>query len=429
MENANNNNSPTTGANQASPTNPESQQLALSNQTTQRPPTPSSLPPNQGQSHANETSQTSQGSQDSIHSAPIGIHVRTTRGQWRGQHHHPGRSHNKPSTKRGKKGNNKGKGTIAQIPPFNPKSNNKGGTLAVTPPPSSQSKTPPTSKDHSKKNNNKGSTSTPTPNVETKTILNRLENMNISSINQSRDINNLSTQIEGLIDVLRVQLASPSMHQNVNNLSPIDTHGGSDDSQVTNMGHTNDIIDFFRQYPFDISIEYINDFILPLYPTLDDVFLSTTLSLHAVSLIISLNRASKLDDYEELEHDLVTFLGFIQYSKECPEDVTPDSFDIHEYCSYLLDQYLDLREKLVAAVTKMRNICEHNTKANTAKYRARTASASKPKVGFASPVQEGYTDDENHEEEENSGGSPPTFRGILFECWRVKLFENDAIHR
>ena len=234
--------------------------------------------------------------------------------------------------------------------------------------------------------------------------------MHHSSI-QSSAMNNLSTQIEGLIDVV-MQLASPTMHQQVYNLSPIETHPGSENSHVANLSHTNVVIDFFHQYPFHISMEYINHFILPLYSTLDDVFSSSTLSLHAVTLIINLNQASRLDDYEHFEEDLITFFGFIQYCKDCHETLTYGSFNPKEFANYLYDQYFHHREKVASAALKLRLICQHNSKTHTTKYRARTASASKPTVGFASPVQGGYTEDQIHEEEEKSSDSPPTFRGI-----------------
>ena len=101
MENVNNNNSPPTGDHTASDTNMESQQPALSNPTALRPPTPSSLPHTHGQSQASQNSQTSHDSQASTQSAPIGIHVRTTRGPWRGQHHRPGRGSYRSSNRGG----------------------------------------------------------------------------------------------------------------------------------------------------------------------------------------------------------------------------------------------------------------------------------------------------------------------------------------
>ena len=133
----------------------------------------------------------------------------------------------------------------------------------------------------------------------------------------------------------------------VKEVSSIDFESSSEGSHDELVSHSHAIMNFFSQFPFHISPEYIDGFILPKYQTVNEIFASQTLSLHAVILVMQINRANRLDDYEELENDMITYLGFIHYLKEFPEGpLGLKYFNPREFSDYLCDQYFSLREKI-----------------------------------------------------------------------------------
>ena len=101
-----------------------------------------------------------------------------------------------------------------------------GGIFATNTSHSSQSQQ---SKQQGKKKNNgnnkeEESTTASTTNSETKTILKKIENMNNFSINQSKDIGNLSTRIESLIDALQTHFSATQELSSVKDVSSIDAN-------------------------------------------------------------------------------------------------------------------------------------------------------------------------------------------------------------
>ena len=137
-----------------------------------------------------------------------------------------------------------------------------------------------------------------------------------------------------------------------------------------------------------MSPEFIDILILPFYSTLNSVFSAQTLKLHVSSLVIRLDRAKRLDEYENFEHDMVTYLAFIQYLQSTPEGpISLNYFDPKEFTDYFCDDYFGLRNKLIKMVTQLREIATHNKRAATAHYRSRQGTDSFPTHGTSSSVQ------------------------------------------
>ena len=162
------------------------------------------------------------------------------------------------------------------------------------------------------------------------------------------------------------------------------------------LNHNTGIINFFSQAPFYMSIGFINDFLLPRYDTVNSIFSAKTLSLHSIMLITQLHRMRRLDDYENIEEDLIVYFAFIQYLQTYPEGpLSLTNFDPQDFSAFLCEQYFTFCEKLVDSVTKLRNIKAHNTRVSTTKYREciekRTkGNTLKPTFEFASSAQGGY---------------------------------------
>jgi len=176
------------------------------------------------------------------------------------------------------------------------------------------------------------------------------------------------------------------------------------------MSHDETLTAFFSGYPFHLSTDYINDFLLSRFNTIEDVFDHSTLRIWPSSLIIQLNRLNRLDDYESLEEELTVFSGFVTYLKAISEDdVDLWNFDAEDFDHFLYDHFLDIQETLVESVTRLRDIHSQHTRVSTAKFRARGGTAaSKPKVGFAAPVPGGS----NSSDTSSSGTSKASsFRG------------------
>ena len=229
-----------------------------------------------------------------------------------------------------------------------------------------------------------------------------MDDITQSSLDTSKNVNNLSTQIEGLIDAL-TKLQTPV--KPVNAISTADSKTtetpsvlvqNSDSYSEDMLNHDTGIINFFSQAPFYMSIGFISDFLLPRYDTVNSIFFAKTLSLHSIMLITQLHRMRRLDDYENMEEDLIVYFAFIQYLQTYPEGpLSLTYFDPKDFSAFLCEQYFTFREKLVDSVTKLRNIKAHNTRVSTVKYRENTKERTegdkhKPKVEFGSSVQGGY---------------------------------------
>ena len=269
-------NSTNIGATETREVDLESSQRALSNQSIQRSPTPIPTPQKADTSQQEQSSQEGGPSDQSTSSS-------TSRSSQK-----PGRGHG-----RGGRGQGRGGRGLLALTSFSnnpqPKSNKGKGK---------------------KKKGNDAKTD-----QETLTILNKVDVLSTASLNQSKTLNNLSTQIEGLIEVLQKQMHTPSPEPMATTLHP---HGvsaidfkTSSSSEDELKSHSQQLIDFFSTTPFDMSLDFIHLILLPYYQTLNSVFSAHTLKLHVSSLIIKLNRAKRLDDYEHFEQDFITYLSFV----------------------------------------------------------------------------------------------------------------------
>ena len=264
----------------------------------------------------------------------------------------------------------------------------------------------------------------PTQGIDTAQILQKMEDLSSTSLNHT---SLLSSKIETLIDVLtKVNqkpaapspiLSQPSFSTDSWN-KEVEFSDGISGATSTNdegvhggmVSHNEALMAFFSGYPFHLDPNYIQDFLLDRFETVRHVFTLTTLRIRPTSLIVQLNRLGRLDDYEELEDNLVVFYGLIRYLKSTPEeDVDLRNFDPDEYYFFVEDQWLDIREELVGQVTRLRQITEHNTRASTLKYRARTGTdTTQPKhVDFDISVQGGV----NQSPSTSGTPSSTTFRG------------------
>ena len=257
---------------------------------------------------------------------------------------------------------------------------------------------------NSQQSGNKGNNSNQNvqPQIDTITILKKMEDLSSSSISHTTQ---LGSKIESLIEVLTNNMSqkSPIGQQPPQNSIAILENEGSDispnltfqtakdsEEEEVLLSHQEAIVKFFSEHPFHLSLEYIHGFLLEQYTTVWNILSPITVCLRPASLIIQLHCESRLDDYKMLEDDLIIFSGLIKYLQTLPEGtVDMRNFDPLEFYSFINDQYLELREPLVLTTTRLWDISVNNTRASTAKFRAMHGTGGKPKVAFASPVQGG----------------------------------------
>ena len=179
-------------------------------------------------------------------------------------------------------------------------------------------------------NNSIPSQSSTIPNPDTMTILKNMEELSSTSMNSTSQ---LSSKIESLIDVLTATISQPSspvppqtsIHipsakesDGSNSLTlhtakeqqhedTPDSYHAMDITSEDLVSHRTAILNYFGSFPFELSTHYIEDFLLDRYETVNNIFTEKTTSLHDKSLIIQLNRLGRLDDYEELENDLIIY--------------------------------------------------------------------------------------------------------------------------
>jgi hypothetical protein len=237
-------------------------------------------------------------------------------------------------------------------------------------------------------------------NEETSIILTTMEADNMRTNNA---ILNLSNKIAELVNVMKYN--SPSLKKGSSNAlltSSIDLQH-SDHSENSIVDQSIAISQFFCQSPFNLSTSYIHEFVLPQYSTLNDVFGAPTMRLHAVSLVNQLHQVARLDEYEDFECDMITYLSFIQFLKLKPESAWNIScFDPLDFIDFFDNMYFTHHEMLLNTVTKLRTIAQHNKRESTLQFRERgTDSSSQQHVALVSSVQGGYNNTSSNATNQN----------------------------
>ena len=124
------------------------------------------------------------------------------------------------------------------------------------------------------------------PQIDTITILKKMEDLSSSSISHTTQ---LGSKIESLIEVLTNNMSqkSPIGQQPPQNSIAIPENEGSDispnltfqtakgsEEEEVLLSHQEVIVKFFSEHPFHLSLEYIHGFLLERYTTVQNIFWS-----------------------------------------------------------------------------------------------------------------------------------------------------------